>query len=91
MEADSLTERAEPWLRVSAAILGTFLVALPTSVCMARFLPVAEDLRIALAIGLAIPAWVVMMCFAFAAKSGYHVWAVCLASAAVLGGAAFLL
>lgn len=91
MEARPLSERVESWLRVSAALLGTFLVALPATICLARFLPVAQDTRLAVAFGVAIPGWVALMCVAFAAKSGYRVWGACLALAAVFAAPAYLL
>lgn len=76
--------RADRALVLLASVLGTLPVALFGAACVARFLPVSADTRFALAYLAVVPFWVVGMCFAFLARRGWMVLALCLVVAALL-------
>ena len=75
------TGNVDATLRVLAAVLGTLPVALVASVCLARFLPLAEATRFAIGISLSVPLWVAAMCFVFLARSGWRALGACLTAA----------
>ncbi len=85
-----MTERVWPRLldaalRVLAACVGTLPAAVLASVCLARFLPLAEATRLTLGFMLAIPLWLVAVCFVVLSRSGRRAWGACLAAALLLG------
>jgi hypothetical protein len=83
------TQRLDATLRVLASLAGTLPVSFLAALCLARFLPLAEDVRFTIGYTLAIPLWATAIHFVFLARSGARAWAVCLGASAVLGALAY--
>ncbi|AUX23903.1 hypothetical protein SOCEGT47_044330 [Sorangium cellulosum] len=76
--------RLEAPLRVAAALVGTLPVAVLSSVCLARVVPLSEGARGTLGFSLVVPLWVAAMCVAFLARNAARAWGVCAALTAAL-------
>jgi hypothetical protein len=72
------------WVRITAAVFGTLLFSLAAGLCIARWAPVAPDLRIALGFFLPFPLWVTAMCWGFLVRRGARAWAILLTLSGVL-------
>jgi len=57
--------RMQGALRVSAATLGTLLIATIACVALARFVPMQEEDRFTIGFALVTPLWIAAMCVAF--------------------------
>jgi hypothetical protein len=79
-----MNPRLDAWLRVLSALAGTLPVAVLTSVCLARFLPLSEDARFAWGYTALIPLWITAMCIAFLSRSGALALAVCVGVSGLL-------
>jgi hypothetical protein len=82
-------ERAPPdfdaVLRTTVALVGTLPCAVLSGICIARWLPIAEDVRFALGFTIVIPLWIAAICIAALAKSGVRALLVCAALTIGLG------
>ena len=77
--------------RITAAVLGSLLLVLAASVCLALAVPEPRRLGVALGVALAIPLWVAAMCPGFLARSATRSWAAYLAGAGLFAACAWLL
>ena len=82
-------ERLDGALLIATATLGTLPVALLSSACLARFLPLSADARYALAFSTAIPIWLTAMCVIFLARSGKRSALACLVASSALATMVF--
>jgi hypothetical protein len=86
---ESATSRLDAVLRVLASLAGTLPPAVLSAVCLARFLPFAEETRFIIGFTLAIPLWVVATCVVFLARSGMRAWILCASVSAVVATLAY--
>lgn len=88
MRGSELAGRIDAAARVAAALVGSLPPAMFASVCLARFLPCAEDVRVAVGFAAPLPLWVATMCAAFVARTGARAWALCAALSVAFGALA---
>lgn len=72
-------------LRILAATLGTLPAALLATIALARFLPLPDDVRVAIGLTAMIPLWIAAITMGLLARSALRAWATCLVAAALLG------
>jgi hypothetical protein len=72
-------------LHILAATLGTLPAALLATVALARFLPLRDDVRVAIGFAAMIPLWIAAIALGLLARSALRAWAACLGAAIVLG------
>jgi hypothetical protein len=78
-------------LRITAAIVGSLLLALAACVCLAFSVPDPRGVGTALAVALPLPLWVAAMCPGFLARRAWKAAAGYLVGAAVLAFVAWIL
>lgn len=72
-------------LGILAATLGTLPAALLATIALARFLPLPDDVRVAIGFVAMIPLWIAAITWGLLARSALRAWAGCLGAAIVLG------
>lgn len=77
--------------RVIAATVGSLPIALFGSVCIGRFLPLAEATRFVVGFTLAIPLWVALMCVLFLSQDAKRTWLLCVAGGLALWSLGYVL
>jgi hypothetical protein len=89
------TRAARPWRRIAdatarvlAALAGTLPVSVLGAICAGRLAPLSDEARVALAVALAIPLWVLAACALALARSGVRAWLWCGGLSLALGGLA---
>ena len=89
----STTERAarrSARSRMLAAFVGTLPASLALAACFARYAPLRDDWRLALAFAAAFPTWIAGICLVPLFSSGLRAWSACAAVLVAACAALFL-
>lgn len=86
--AGDVWKRLDVLARVTAALVGTLGVSLLAVGALAAHLPMAADLRFAIAFFAFVPMWVTAMTLTFMTRRGWLAWLLCVIAMIILAVAA---